>query len=156
MTKSILKIIIALAIIFSFSGCSPKIISVSKIDKNEKSIIITGRGHLTAILRKDFRKRGWKVTTQRGNYNTRGINNGNVNIDKKYKYNARYLLSYEVWTVGMLNSMGADYNFEITIFDNKLEEDVVTFSQHNPGAAATKNASEISQMIMEWIKNNVE
>ena len=63
MTKSILKIIIALAIIFSFSGCSPKIISVSKIDKNEKSIIITGRGHLTAILRKDFRKRGWKVTT---------------------------------------------------------------------------------------------
>lgn len=133
-----------------FNGCSPKIIAVNKIDTSNKSIIIIGSGELDSVLRRAFRQEGWRVTTQAGHTMTQGVNTGIT----KYKYNARYVLKYRIWLFGAINHMAGNYNFEISIFDNKIGDEVVTFSQHNPGQGATKDVDEMAQMVISWIKNN--
>ncbi|MCK5293319.1 MAG: hypothetical protein KAJ49_01610 [Arcobacteraceae bacterium] len=154
MTKKVLTFIIAIIAIIGLNGCAPKTVSMGSVDKTDKSIIITGKGYFPGIIRKAFKKNGWKVTTQTGYKNTQGVHKDTVNVNTKYVYNARYTFDYTYWEYTMLR-IEPDYGFRITIFDNKFGEDIVNFSSTG-GEDGAMEVDDIAKLIFEWINKNME
>lgn len=147
MKNLILKLSLITLVIVIFSGCGKNVVSVGKIDKNDKSIIIVGSGIVPSKIRQEFRKNGWLVTTQTGFTNTQGINKNNVNLDTKYVYNARYILD------GYYREYINGYWFEVTLYDNKLGEDIASFSYKDAPAISF---NEMVSIIFDWINNNTQ
>jgi len=154
MIKRLIYTAIIFLIVFGFNGCSTNIMtSGQKIDKTQKTILISGIGEFPTYLKIAFEKRNWKVTHKYGIQRTVGsIKDGSVDINTNTEYSSKYNLScYYTEEPGAFYVGETVYKYNCTLLDNHKGTTIVNFKSNG-----RNYLSEIETTIFSWIDVNIE
>jgi len=121
------RISVYLAIVF-LSACAPavQVLKNDIVDNNNKTVFVPGNGKFYSHIRRDLKKKGWKVTTQYGYNSSKGVvKDGEINVNQGVNYSTKYTLEC---AIGTYWDFGTRYVADCTLLDNIKGIDVVNIS----------------------------
>ena len=136
-------LILFLAIIFS-SGCADYTVrKYGKVDKNDRSIIITGFSKSLPEIKWALRKDGWKVKYDSDGTHQTGQTGATTDLKTQTHYNARYRLKlHELVRDGMWV-----IQLELYVIDNETQEEVIYIMADSMGAGGAHPSDTAKELV---------